>query len=224
MKKVNKETKPYRTLRAAAAACIALTCASPMVNAEADRDSNDTPKAAEYWKGFKHDTNETWKDSKEAFRDGWLESKLETALILSEHLNPFTIDIEVKGDTAYLTGEVDTEIAKDHATFVAKSVQGIDDVKNGIKVTKDAQRAKAQAANERSFKQTIEDSAITARVKTDLLTNSAVKGLKINVDTLKGVVTLSGEVETDSKRELAGYIAKENNNVVKVINNLQIKS
>ncbi len=224
MKKVNKETKPYLVFGAAVAASIALTGAPAWVNADADRHHKDTPQASEYWKEFKHDSNETWKDSKEAFRDGWLESKLETALILSEHLNPFTIDIEVKGDTAYLTGEVDTEIAKDHATFVAKSVQGIDDVENEIKVKKNAKRAKAEDANERSFKQTIEDSATTASVKTDLLTNSAVKGLKINVDTHKGVVTLSGEVETDSKRELAEYIAKENSSVKKVVNNLQIKS
>ncbi len=222
MKNVNTLTKIYRTLGTTATACIALSGAAAY--ADKDHTHENRKNASEYWQSFKHDTNETWKDGKEAFRDGWLEGKLETALILSEHLNPFHIDIEVDGDTAYLSGEVDTEIAKDHATFVAKSVQGIDHVKNEINVKKNAKRASDESNGERSLKQTIEDSAITATIKTNLLTNTAVKGLNINVDTHKGVVTLSGKVESSSKRELAEYIAKENDKVVDVVNKLEIQS
>src|SRR5215203_7021399 len=40
--------------------------------------------------------------------------------------------------------------------------------------------------------ETIDDATITTRVKTALLNDPAVGGLKIDVDTFKGVVTLSG--------------------------------
>jgi len=46
----------------------------------------------------------------------------------------------------------------------------------------------------RSFLRKVEDANLTAKVKSQLLWNSNTGGLAINVDTLDGVVSLSGNV------------------------------
>ena len=69
---------------------------------------------------------------------------------------------------------------------------------------------------------TIDDATITARVKTAMLNDPEVAGLRIDVDTFKGVVTLSGGVKTAAERDKAIAIARKTPGVVDVKNALQI--
>ena len=69
---------------------------------------------------------------------------------------------------------------------------------------------------------TIDDATITARVKTAMLNDPEVAGLRIDVDTFKGVVTLSGGVKTAAERDKAIAIARKPPGVVDVKNALQI--
>ncbi|HEY0844129.1 MAG TPA: BON domain-containing protein [Noviherbaspirillum sp.] len=70
--------------------------------------------------------------------------------------------------------------------------------------------------------QVIDDATITSKVKTALLADSDVSGLKINVDTADGVVKLKGEVKTMALRKKAESIAKGVDGVKKVDNQLVI--
>lgn len=190
---------------------------------------NDTYKekksASEFWADFKQDSEQTWKDSKAAFKDGWIESKLETALVLNKHLNPFEIDIRVDNDMATLEGEVNSDIEKELAENIALGVEGIDSVKNNITVNKKpTQQAKTDTSKGRSFSQYVDDVSTTAAIKTELLASKNIDGLNINVDTLNGKVTLSGNVKTPEEKSLAQAIAAKHKDVKDVINNLQVKS
>ncbi len=69
----------------------------------------------------------------------------------------------------------------------------------------------------------IDDAEITASVKTRLLADPEVGGLNIDVDTLKGVVTLSGMVKTAAEKAEAGELAAGTEHVRSVRNNLQIQ-
>jgi osmotically-inducible protein OsmY len=70
--------------------------------------------------------------------------------------------------------------------------------------------------------ETIDDATTTARVKTALLNDEAVGGLRIDVDTFKGVVTLSGRVKSQAEKERAIELAKRTNGVAEVKDALQI--
>ncbi|HET9264020.1 MAG TPA: BON domain-containing protein [Vicinamibacterales bacterium] len=70
---------------------------------------------------------------------------------------------------------------------------------------------------------TIDDATITTRVKTALLNDPDVGGLRIDVDTFKGVVTLSGAVKTAAERDKAIGIAKRIGGVTDVKSTLQIQ-
>ncbi len=197
---------------------------------ESDRAYTEIKRSSkEYWSEFKQDSEQTWDNSKAAFRDGWVEGKLETALILNEHLNPFKIDIEVDNNTATLKGKVGSEMDKELAENVALGIEGIDDVDNELAVVKDFQEGEPKQASyksdaDRGFTQYIDDITTTSAIKTELLASDNVSGMDINVDTRNNTVTLSGTVESEEQRELAERIASNHEDVNEVVNNLRIGS
>jgi osmotically-inducible protein OsmY len=70
--------------------------------------------------------------------------------------------------------------------------------------------------------ETIDDATITTRVKTAMLNDQAVGGLGIDVDTFKGVVTLSGRVKSQAEKNQAVAIARRTSGVVEVKDALQV--
>ena len=70
--------------------------------------------------------------------------------------------------------------------------------------------------------ETIDDTTITTRVKTAMLYDPQVGAMKIDVDTFKGVVTLSGRVKSQSEHEQALAIARKTSGVVEVKDALQV--
>ena len=79
------------------------------------------------------------------------------------------------------------------------------------------------AACGKTVGETIDDTTITTRVKTAMLNDPAVGGMRIDVDTFKGVVTLSGRVKNESERQQAVGLARRTNGVVEVKDALQIE-
>ena len=69
---------------------------------------------------------------------------------------------------------------------------------------------------------TIDDATITAKVKTALLNDPAVGGLRIDVDTFKGVVTLSGAVKSRDEEQQAVALARKVGGVIDVKSTLQV--
>ena len=75
----------------------------------------------------------------------------------------------------------------------------------------------------KSVGETIDDATITTRVKTAFVNDPAVGALRIDVDTFKGVVTLSGRVKSKQEEAQAIALAKKVRGVVDVKSTLQIE-
>jgi hyperosmotically inducible protein len=69
----------------------------------------------------------------------------------------------------------------------------------------------------------VDDTAITTKVKSSLLGDKAVKSFEIKVETVKGVVQLSGFVDNSDQRSAAGKDAAAVSGVRDVENNLIVK-
>lgn len=67
------------------------------------------------------------------------------------------------------------------------------------------------------------DAWITGKVKTSLMFHRSVSGLKTEVDTTSGVVTLRGEAENQAQKDLATEYALEIEGVKKVDNMMTVK-
>ena len=72
--------------------------------------------------------------------------------------------------------------------------------------------------------ETIDDATITTRVKTALLNDPVVAGLKIDVDTTKGIVTMSGIVRSRDEEQRAVQIARGVPGVHDVKSTLQVQA
>ena len=71
--------------------------------------------------------------------------------------------------------------------------------------------------------QVFDDGAITTKVKTKIYADSELRGLGISVSTFKGQVTLSGAVQSKSKRKKVEKVAKTTDGVQKVVNRIKLK-
>lgn len=71
--------------------------------------------------------------------------------------------------------------------------------------------------------ETIDDATITTRVKTAFINDPAIGGLRIDVDTFKGMVTLSGAVKSKEEEAKAISLARSIKGVTDVKSTLQIQ-
>lgn len=164
-------------------------------------------------------------------KDAWLEGKIETTYTLNKHLNPFNIETEVRGGTAYLAGTVESDIDRDLAAELARAVEGVSEVENNISVKdkaavmsmKDKKMDKKSNSN-RSFAQVVDDATTTAAIKSKFAVNGNVSALDINIDTRNDVVTLRGTVASDEEKDLAEAIALNVSDTDKVHNKLKVRS
>jgi hyperosmotically inducible protein len=159
---------------------------------------------------------------KKAKPDLWLEAQIVTSYALNPYLNPFDLNVEVKDGIANLSGTVENDVEHDLAIEIARGVDGIKKVKDNIIVKAGTLKQQEEESKQSEFYRAFQDATITAKVKTRLLWNNNTEGLKINVDTADGIVTLGGRVDSDAKRQLAVQLAKNTGGVRKVIDNLEV--
>jgi len=167
----------------------------------------------------------------EKLKDAWLDGKVETALLVNRHLNNFTIDTDVMKSKAILSGTVNSEIDRELAEEIAKSIEGVSSVDNKIIVKKAEEVSdkmhvthEHQSDKTRKFGTWYDDATTTASIKSELLWNSSTSGLDVNVDTAYGVVTLNGVVETTAEKQLIEQIAENTPGVKKVQSEIEVDS
>ena len=75
----------------------------------------------------------------------------------------------------------------------------------------------------RTAGETVDDAAITSKVKSALVADERTKAHQINVETQRSVVLLAGFVANDTSRNAAGDIARSITGVKKVNNQIAVK-
>ena len=165
---------------------------------------------------MQHRAGEMMDQAGDAASDMRMHMALEMKLATTDELSAMMINTDVKDGVAHLEGDVGTDAQREMAGELARTVDGVTSVQNDLRVTGDAETLGEQLA------QGVTDAALTARVKTRLLASENTAGLQINVDTQESVVTLSGEVDSDTERELAELIAANTPGVSSVTNELGI--
>ncbi|RKX60194.1 MAG: transporter [Thermodesulfobacteriota bacterium] len=120
------------------------------------------------------------------------------------------IDVDTVNGVVTLTGLVETEKEIKRAIEIAKSVKGVKEVINNLKVGK------------RGVITYLSDKEITTRVKIKFMQDPELKAFSIDVDTLNGVVTLTGIVKTEAQKKKAVELAKSVPGVKGVKDNIQV--
>jgi osmotically-inducible protein OsmY len=92
-----------------------------------------------------------------------------------------------------------------------------------IAVTAALFAACASSPTRESTGEYVDDSAITAKVKAAIAKESTLAGYQVSVETYKGIVQLSGFVDSEKSRSKAGEVAAGVKGVKSVKNNLVVK-
>ena len=135
-------------------------------------------------------------------------------LTVSPGVTP-TTGVDDKAEGAAKEGAREADAKTDRAKADAKESAREADAK-----TDRAQRKAGDTADRAG--DATSDAALTAKVKTKFLADNDISGLKIDVDSKNGVVTLTGTVPTAAEKALAVKVAKATDGVKTVVDRLKV--
>lgn len=141
-----------------------------------------------------------------------------THIIIKDDTTPMVKKgVEKTEDAAKAAGRATEHAAKKTADAVKNTdVKVKDDTK--VQVHKDDGDPSVKTAGEATS-----DAAITSAIKTKMLADARVSGLKIDVDTSKGIVTLTGDVRSPAEKAAALDLARTQKGVKGVVDKLTVK-
>lgn len=151
----------------------------------------------------------------EVVDDLTITSRVKSKLLWNSHTDGLQINVDTQLGKVTLQGSADTEVQKELAGELAANTRGVVSVDNQLKIGQLRDKVKA-GLNKAEAKTSsvadaagteISDSWITAKVKTTFLYTANVDGTDITVATKDGVVTLSGQADSQQEYELAVKLA-----------------
>ena len=145
--------------------------------------------------------------------DAVVTTRVKSALVENPDTKGFDIKVETRKGAVVLSGFVDSNAAAERAVSVARTVEGVKDVRNGTTLKEGHQTVGNK----------VDDSIVTAKVKSALLSDAGVKGLDIGVVTRKAEVQLSGFVDSQAQIERAIVVARAVEGVERVVNEMSLK-
>jgi hyperosmotically inducible protein len=157
--------------------------------------------------------------------DVGITTAVKSKLAADDTVKAYQIDVDTKEGVVTLTGEVPSQAAKENAVKIARTTDGVASVVDNLKVSvAEADRGvgDATAATAGRVGDVASDAMLTSTIKTKLLADTDIAGLKIDVDTTNGVVTLTGNVKTPAERDAALRIARDTEGVKSVVDRLKI--
>lgn len=137
----------------------------------------------------------------EAVDDASITAAIKSQLLWSKHAEGLSTDVDTQRGHVTLKGSADTPDAKQHAGRIARNTRGVVSVANRINIA-------PQKATMAEARKDTADSWITTKVKSQFMYSTEVEASEISVNTLNGIVTLSGKVDSGAERALAIELAQ----------------
>jgi hyperosmotically inducible protein len=183
--------------------------------------------------------------------DPGITTAVKTKIAADDTVKSYRIDVDTKDRVVTLSGAVDSPAARERAIEIARGTGGVRDVVDRLTVSPGAtpttgiddpiQEGAREAAREGREKAgegaararegadragdampDMGDVAITTQVKSKLLGDTNTPGLKIDVDTKDGVVTLTGTVPSAAEKQRAVELAKATDGVKSVVDRIKV--
>ena len=160
--------------------------------------------------------------------DAGITTAVKSKLAADDVVKAHEIDVDTHEGVVTLTGTVESSEQENQALTIARNTDGVASVVDNISVAPERDAAPTTGIDDRAGRMAdntmdaASDAGITAKVKTAFLADTAVSGLKIDVDTANGVVTLSGNVKSAAEKAKAVDIASKVENVTRVEDKLTV--
>jgi len=163
-------------------------------------------------------------DQAAIYSDQQLKDRIVFRLETDVAVKKYDVDVDVAGGVARLNGDVATVAQKTEAGRLAQ-IPGISQVKNDIKIDKDADARLALRAKQGLTKsgEKLTDARISAKVRWLFDQEELLKTGDIQLETSDRVVTVAGVVSSPSAKQRAVQLAKAAEGVVQVVDQLMIR-
>ena len=145
--------------------------------------------------------------------DAVITTKVKSTLLADSVAHGGDTSVETRKGDVLLSGFVDSQAQADREVQLAKGVEGVQSVENKLMI-KDG---KSSAGN------VLDDSVVTVKVKSALLADDQTRGTEFAVSSNKGVVQLSGFVDSADEQARATSVARNVEGVQSVVNDTSIK-
>lgn len=145
--------------------------------------------------------------------DSVVTTRVKSALLDNVDIKSFDIKVETRKGEVMLSGFVNNQAQMDHAIALTRGIEGVTSVDNKLSLKEGV----ATVGNK------IDDTVITAKVKSALLAEVSIKSADIMVVTRMGEVQLSGFVNNQAQIDRAIQVAQGVEGVTKVGNEMSIK-
>jgi len=152
-----------------------------------------------------------------AMSDTAITGQVKTKFATDHRLKGSDLSVTTNNGVVTLTGSAPSSTAKAAAESLASNVSGVRSVNNQIEAPSATSElgSKAKHATHRTAS-AIEDTAVTADLKTKLAADSKTKGSDISVKTNNGIVALSGTVVSEAQKTHVIYVARHTKGVQQV--------
>jgi len=162
--------------------------------------------------------------------DPGVTTSVKTQLMADELVKARNINVDTRDHVVTLTGTVQSAAEEAKALQIARSTKGVTDVVDNIVIAPSSEPGAAPTTGTAggtsigaAASEAVSDASITTKVKTSLLADPDVSGLRIDVDTRDGVVTLTGTVSSSAERNRALDLAGKVENVKRVEDKLTLR-
>lgn len=145
--------------------------------------------------------------------DAVVDTRVTSALLSNEEIKGYDIKVATRKGEVMLSGFVDNQNQIDRSLAITQAIDGVKSIDDKL-MLKDGLR---------TIGNKIDDGVVTAKVKSALLADAAIKSLDIAVVTRKGDVQLSGFVDNDTQVARATLTAMGVEGVQKVTNQMSVK-
>ncbi len=155
-------------------------------------------------------------DAVDYMDDAAVTASVKARFLAERGLNSLSIRVRTDGGVVILSGTVDHPAQIALAGRVAMEVDGVRRVENKLAV-------KDGVSTLDTIGSYLDDTAVTASVKTAILTQKGLNSLDIRVETQNGVVRLDGRVDHAAQSALAERVTEDVKGVRKVENRLHVR-
>jgi hyperosmotically inducible protein len=172
----------------------------------------------------------------EQLADSWLTTKVQAQYFADDDIKSRYITVTSRDGVVTVKGFVESEDVRQQALQIAKNTDGVRQINDQLLIgqpsargfetapvaTTGADAADASAPPAADGATALTDDMINSRIQAKYFLDSAVKGRAIDVATTNGVVTLRGQVASDTERAQALLLARMTEGVQRVEDSLTV--
>jgi hyperosmotically inducible protein len=154
--------------------------------------------------------------------DARITSSIQSKYFMDERIKARHIEVATDGGVVTLNGEVGDETERAEALLLARTTEGVKRVEDSLTVTAGQPSAVTSTAAAPTVVASAGDETLTARIKSQLSSDSQIKGAPLDVSTKNGVVLLQGTVTTKAAKQRALTLARRTDGVTQVVDRIRI--